>query len=244
MDMKAKIIIISFSFWSMSLNAMVRDTIPPADSLKPVVLNLPDGKEKKNWFVNIKEWTSEKTSKAKDFLNDEEPKPSKALGLSLVLPGAGQAYNDKHWKIPIVYGALGGLSYLVSTNSKLYRRYKQAYIYRLDEDESTIDEFDGIITDANVIRRERDAYRKNLERAYAGLFIVYILNGIDAFVDAHLDGFNIDEDFGMKLRPSIRESDIGGRVWVSGLSWSIPINRVDKEVLPNKELFEEELKSE
>ncbi|MBL0341749.1 MAG: hypothetical protein IPP71_12895 [Bacteroidetes bacterium] len=73
--------------------------------------------------------------------------PTKASVLSAILPGAGQAYNHKYWKIPIIYAGFAGLGYLVKINNDDYKIYKEAYRFRLDGDESTTDSFVGIYSD-------------------------------------------------------------------------------------------------
>jgi len=114
--------------------------------------------------------------------------PSRAAFYSAVLPGLGQAYNKKYWKIPIVYAALGTGMYFVVDNQKNYDRYQDAYKLRIS---GRPDEFDGTgsnpyISNDGLIRAQ-DIYKKNRDLAIFITIGLYALNIIEANVDAHLD---------------------------------------------------------
>ncbi len=121
------------------------------------------------------------------------PSPKKALIFSLVIPGAGQVYNGDWWKVPIIYGAMGGMYYLVHFNYTNYNRYKVARDLLL---ENKPNEFPGA-SEASI-RAVRDFYRSNFELSCVGLGVTYILQAIEAFVAAHLKTFDVDEDLGFK----------------------------------------------
>lgn len=127
--------------------------------------------------------------------------PSKAAFYSAVLPGLGQAYNKKYWKIPIVYAALGTGIYFYKMNDKQYNRYRDAYKRRLAGFED--DEFYGDtpgnprITDEALIRAQK-TLKKNKEISILVTLGLYALNIIDANVDAHLIQFNVDENLSLK----------------------------------------------
>ncbi|SDX54196.1 DUF5683 domain-containing protein [Flavobacterium degerlachei] len=142
---------------------------------------------------------------AKDTLksNDIDPlTPAKAAFYSAVLPGLGQAYNKKYWKIPIVYGAIGTSLYFYLDSNKKYHNYRDAYKRRLegysDDDYSYLD-------DARLIAGQK-FYQRN--RDLSALFIAafYALNIIDANVDAALLQFNVDEN--LSVRPVIYPNDV------------------------------------
>lgn len=126
------------------------------------------------------------------------PYPRTAVIFSLILPGAGQVYNKKYWKLPLVYGALGGIVYAASWNQGKYRIYKNAYIDRLT---CGCDNFVGIYDDASI-KTIRDYYRKNMELSYIGLTLTYVLVGVDAFVDAHLGSFDVSNDISLRVKPT------------------------------------------
>lgn len=128
--------------------------------------------------------------------------PRKATIYSAILPGLGQAYNRKYWKIPVIYGALGTLGYLIYDNHNKYQTYREAYNYRTDEDPLTVDEYTDLYTDDNL-KGLRDYYRRNFELTCIITFAVYTLNIIDATVDAHLYEFNVNDDLSVKLQPQV-----------------------------------------
>lgn len=128
--------------------------------------------------------------------------PAKAAFYSAILPGLGQAYNKKYWKIPIVYGAIGvSLYYYIDSNTK-YHKYRDAYKRRLEG--FTDDEFSYL--DENRLITGQKFYQRN--RDLSALFVVgfYVLNIIDANVDAALIQFNVNEN--LSLRPNIYLNDV------------------------------------
>lgn len=149
-----------------------------------------------------------KSKGVREFFNFKKdyPNPKKAIILSAMLPGAGQIYNKKYWKLPIVYGGVGTMVYFISFTNSQYKRFRKAYIYRLDEDDGTPpDEFttaDGVeILPTVSIKERRDYYQKNRELSYIGFAFTYILVGVDAFVDAHLMRFDVSDDLTLHLQP-------------------------------------------
>ena len=123
-------------------------------------------------------------------------RPAKSAFYSAVLPGLGQAYNRKYWKIPIVYGAIGTALYFYFDNDKIYDRYRYAYKRRLagfaDDEFYGPNEVPFISQDA-LIRAQR-ALKRNKEVSMLITVGMYVLNIIDANVDAHLLQYNIDDN--------------------------------------------------
>lgn len=130
-------------------------------------------------------------------------RPSKAAFYSAVLPGLGQAYNKKYWKIPIVYAALGTGIYFYLDNNKEYHRYRDAYKRRLAG--FTDDEFQNISDDGLI--RAQETLRRNKEVSLLVTIGIYVLNIIDANVDAHLLQFNVDENLAIKPHFNLNEMD-------------------------------------
>jgi hypothetical protein len=126
--------------------------------------------------------------------------PRKATILSAILPGAGQAYNKKYWKMPIIYAGMFGLGYLVKTNNEEYNNYKDAYKLRLDGDPATTDEYVGVYSDQDLVTL-KDYYRRNRDLSALGIGVIYILNILDAAVDAHLYHFNVSDDLTLDITP-------------------------------------------
>jgi hypothetical protein len=136
--------------------------------------------------------------------------PAKAAFYSAVLPGLGQAYNKKYWKIPIVYGALGTGIYFYTSNNKEYKRYREAYKSRLAGFED--DEFYDRVT-LDGLQRAQKFYRKNKELSLLVCVGIYALNIIDANVDAHLLQYNVNENLTLfphfKVNELDAKSDVG-----------------------------------
>ncbi len=135
--------------------------------------------------------------------------PSRAAFYSAILPGLGQAYNKKYWKIPLVYAALGTGIYFYIDNTNEYNRYRDAFKRRLAG--FTDDEFygDGItpnISNDGLIRAQR-SLRRNRELSLLITIGIYALNIIDANVDAHLLQFNVDENLALKPHFNFNEFD-------------------------------------
>tara|TARA_R100000789_G_scaffold99253_1_gene105248 strand:+ start:361 stop:939 length:579 start_codon:yes stop_codon:yes gene_type:complete len=131
--------------------------------------------------------------------------PAKAAFYSAILPGLGQAYNGRYWKIPIAYAGLGTGVYFYLQNDKQYDRYRNAYKDRLA---GRVDEFEGRITTDGLIRGQ-EFYQKNKEISILVTVGVYLLNIIDANVDAHLQQFNVDED--LSFRPKLNYDQFSGK---------------------------------
>lgn len=129
--------------------------------------------------------------------------PAKAAFYSAILPGLGQAYNKKYWKIPLVYGAMGTSLYFYIDNNKKYHQFRDEYKRRLEGFERS--DFFEKIDDSRLISGQK-YYQRN--RDLSALFTLgfYILNIIDANVDAALIQFNVDEN--LTVRPLIYPNDV------------------------------------
>lgn len=131
--------------------------------------------------------------------------PSRAAFYSAVLPGLGQVKNRKYWKIPIIYAGIGTGIYFYTTNRTDYNRYRDAYKRRLSG--FTDDEFQGI-SNETLIRAQRNT-RRNMDVSIAVAVGFYLLNIIDANVDAHLKQYNLSED--LSLNPNVDYNTFQGK---------------------------------
>jgi hypothetical protein len=131
----------------------------------------------------------------------------KATILSAIVPGAGQVYNRKAWKVPIIYAGFAGLGYMLRQNQKNYTTYENALLSRFDNDPSTTDAYTDIYTDDNL-RTLSDFYRRNRDLCFMGITLVYVLNIIDAHVDAHLFSFTTDDNLAIHLNPELRSNGL------------------------------------
>jgi hypothetical protein len=135
-------------------------------------------------------------------------RPSKAAFYSAILPGLGQAYNKKYWKIPLVWGAIGTGIYFYVRNTDQLNRYRDAYKRRLAGFKD--DEFYGngatpAISNESLIRAQ-EQFRRNKDLSLLITVGLYVLNIIDANVDAHLMQFNVSED--LSLRPHFQYNQL------------------------------------
>lgn len=135
------------------------------------------------------------------WVKEGYPNPKKALILSAI-PGMGQAYNKKYWKIPIVYAAIGGLAFTIDLNNRQYNRLQTAFLATVDDDATTVSEFAGTQLDnSETLRTLRNSFDKSRQLSWFGLVAVYILGGVDAFVDGHLLDFDVSDDLSLKIKP-------------------------------------------
>lgn len=147
------------------------------------------------------------------------PVPKKAL-LWAIIPSGGQIYNRRWWKVPLVVGGFYALYRTIEYNTDLYTRLKTAYLLKLDDQPH---EFSGTgIDNANTLRNLRDRYDKNTQMSYVFLIMGYALQGIEAYVDAHLRNFDIDDDLSLRLKPTLDMLPISGQP-VLGVGVVIPL---------------------
>lgn len=128
---------------------------------------------------------------------DEDPlRPAKAAFYSAVLPGLGQVYNKRYWKVPLVYGAIGASVYAYDRNQKNYVRYRDAYKRRIAGYND--DEFQGLIATTDRLLDGQDFYKRNRDRSMLFILGFYFLNILDANIDAHLKQYNVNSDLSFK----------------------------------------------
>lgn len=141
------------------------------------------------------------------------PNPQRALWLALVIPGGGQIYNRKYWKLPLIYGGFLGCVYALSWNNMMYRDYSKAYIDIMDDDPNT-NSFEAFIPRGynvntnltriqDLFRRKKNYYRRYRDLSMFCMIGVYALSVIDAYVDAELSSFDISKDLSMKVLPTV-----------------------------------------
>ena len=139
------------------------------------------------------------------------PDPEKATWLALIIPGGGQIYNRKYWKLPIVYGGFVGCLYAYNWNGQMYKDYRQAYLDIMDSDPNT-DSFKDFFRPGynfeankeyitNVFKKRKDRYRRWRDLSIFTFIGVYAISVIDAYVDAQLAGFDITEDINLSVEP-------------------------------------------
>jgi len=126
--------------------------------------------------------------------------PRKAAILSSTLPGLGQIYNKKYWKVPIIYAGLLTSAYYINENNIQYKQYKNAYLRRLDNNPNN-DDFVGKYSSGDLLIL-KDFYRRNREISILCFIGTYIINILDASIDSHLFDYDISEDISLQIKPT------------------------------------------
>lgn len=148
------------------------------------------------------------------------PNPVKATWLALVIPGGGQIYNRKYWKLPIFYGGFAGCAYALTWNGKMYKDYSQAYKDAVNKrfDSSSITDLlppgyiDKVSKDqlTETLRKRKDTFRRYRDLSIFAFIGVYLLSVVDAYVDAELSNFDISPDLSMRVEPAVLNSQMTG----------------------------------
>ncbi len=145
------------------------------------------------------------------FQPDLSHSATKAIMYALVLPGLGQGYNRKFYKIPIVWVAMGGAGYAISYNTRKYKVYSSEYALNPDD------------TNERYLRY----WRRNMELSYIAMIAVYALQVVDAYVDAQLFNWDVNEDLSMGISPSLQPLMVPGSLTghAYGLTYSFNLRR-------------------
>jgi len=146
--------------------------------------------------------TADKVIVSKDTVRKEfVPSPHKATLLALV-PGLGQIYNRKYWKVPIVYAGFGVFAYLAAFNQNYYVDYRDAYYHSFVDDGSPpVNEYEAKYPQS-FLKDSKNFYRRNRDLNYILMGLWYVLSIVDATVDAHLATWNVNDDLSMKIEPA------------------------------------------
>lgn len=148
------------------------------------------------------------------------PNSNRAIWLALVIPGGGQIYNRKYWKLPIFYGGMMGCIYAMNWNNMMYKDYSQAYLDIMDDDPTTqsYNKFLHLgmqIDKSNeerykrIFKSRKDKYRRWRDLSFFCLLGVYALSVIDAYVDAELSEFDISSDLSLRVEPAVMRVENG-----------------------------------
>lgn len=145
--------------------------------------------------------------------NNFVPDPKRATWLALMIPGAGQIYNHKFWKLPIYYGGFLGCAYALTWNGQMYQDYSQAYVDVMDSDPNTNSFVDFISPNVDIgsnldwvkssLKSRRDRFRRYRDLSIFCFAGVYLLSVIDAYVDAELSHFDITNDLTLDVEPTM-----------------------------------------
>ena len=155
----------------------------------------------------VKETKTAKSAKIK-----KPHSPTKAAIMSACLPGLGQIYNRKWWKVPIVYAGLGGLGYMAYNNYYEYSSYRNAYKFKTsNHEEVTLSQYELELANKysdGQLQTYKDSYQRNFELFTIITVAWYGLNILDACVDGHLYSYDISDDLSLSIDPYLRPYDI------------------------------------
>ncbi|MCQ2264193.1 MAG: DUF5683 domain-containing protein [Bacteroidales bacterium] len=178
------------------------------------VKNRTGMRERSNVYVSADQPVE--TIHTTDSVLQKKHSPKIAIALSAVLPGAGQVYNKKAWKIPIIYGCLGASCYFIYDFSKKMSLYRTEYRCRMQEGFGIPNPELATFDDETVLSMKK-TYTRYMEIAIAATGIIYMLNIIDAAVDAHLFYFDISDDLSMHFAPYFEPGVLAGHSY-AGIS--------------------------
>ena len=190
------------------------DTIAPTTEPAVISVEIP---EKQEEDIDPDEGRRKKERQERDY---SDHSPTRAAMLSAALPGAGQIYNRKHWKVPIIYAGFGAIVFYANAYNTEYQKWREAYTYRVDGNPNTVDNYPDFSDD--YLRRAMNYFRRNLELTYIAGGFIYLLGILDATVDAHLLDFDVSEDLSLNLKPAVipSASSIGYGSFSTGLTLS------------------------
>ena len=157
-------------------------------------------------FASVAQESSKSINKKPAKDSTHKHSPQKAAIFSAIIPGAGQIYNRKYWKVPVIAAGAGALVYSFQFNQKNYSLFKTELIHRQTGSPEVNTELNNL-TDSNL-NELQDFYRRNRDLTFVGMALLYALNVLDATVDAHLFDFNVNEDLSMRIRPQSIYSSI------------------------------------
>lgn len=191
-------------------NAFAQETVIADDT---IMINTDDMITSIDSTLASKE-TKKMLEKARRDWSTWKPDPKRAMWLAIVIPGAGQIYNRKYWKLPIVYGGFVGCAYAMRWNNQMFSDYSQAYLDIMDDDETTKSyesflHLGAKITDSNkeryqqIFKSRKDRYRRWRDLSFFCMLGVYAISIIDAYVDASLSQFDITDDLSLHIEPGI-----------------------------------------
>ena len=146
------------------------------------------------------------------------PDPIRSMWLALVLPGAGQIYNRKYWKLPIIYGGFLGCAYALTWNNQMLRDYSQAYIDIMDDDPNT-KSYENMLPMGysiegkeskfkQIFKNKKDHFRKYRDMSIFAFAGVYLISVVDAYVDAELSTFDISPDLSFHFEPAVIDTGV------------------------------------
>ena len=191
------------------------------DSLTHTIMSLETDTLSTDSIVNLAVLDSLSLLTAKDTLAVQQyqeptwiPNSSRSVWLALLIPGGGQIYNRKYWKLPIFYGGFAACTYALVWNTRMYHDYQNAYMDLMDDNESTTSYLDLLPANYSydqsqletILKNRKDKFRRWRDMSIFAYIGVYFLSVVDAYVDAELSDFDISPDLSMHIEPAVLNS--------------------------------------
>lgn len=207
--MKKVLAIIAFSLFAV-LGASAQEAVDTVFKNTVVVVDSMMLNDDVSKLVPV---VKKEAQKVKRDWSQWRPDIKKAMWMAIVIPGGGQIYNRKYWKLPIVYGGFVGCFYAMRWNGMMYDSYQQAYMDIMDDDPNTksyenMMHLGNKIDESNmerykkVFKNRKDRFRRWRDLSMFCMIGVYALSVIDAYVDASLSQFDISDDLSLKVAPA------------------------------------------
>jgi hypothetical protein len=218
------VIVLAFSLYTPNINAQVdslKTDTTKVERYKPFVIN-----DSLSTVNDSGEITRFKPDTAFFIPKTRRIIPAKSALYSMILPGLGQAYNGKYWKIPIIYSLLGTMYYFAADNHQKYEDFKYAYKNFNDPDQKP--EWVRQIENSSYLKERMEFYKRNRDLNIVLGAVIYLFNILDANVDAHLMDFDVSEDLSLRIQPDInyyqafeKKSNVSG----FGIKFVLSLNR-------------------
>lgn len=168
---------------------------------------------------SVSRQTDDKRIEADTTVQKQLHSPHKASLYSAILPGLGQAYNHKYWKIPILYAGLGTMYYFISSNNKEYQMFKDAYGHKLiyGDTAQAVNEYEAKYS-LDGLKAGKNYFRRNRDLSIILTSVIYLLNIVDAAVDAHLYYWEVSDNLSLELQPGLMNLPLNRYTPVMGIT--------------------------
>ena len=160
----------------------------------------------------LKADTLAETSVDTNSIQPTSRNPKRAALMSAVAPGLGQVYNQRYWKLPIVYAGLGATGFLIFQNRSQYLALKRAYVQDINVSDGDVSEYYDQNYSLADLQSEAERFQTNMEYSAVAFLAVYLMQIVDAAVDAHLYYFDVSEDLSLQWTPTIHHTAMSGPV--------------------------------
>lgn len=151
--------------------------------------------------------------------------PDGAVRRSLILPGWGQVYNHRIWKVPIIYAGLGTFGYFIVDNNKQFHKYRREVEARLDTNTTLSPDPALANLDVSNVIAVREFHRKYRDMNIIFAALWYTLQAVDAYVDGHMSQFDVSDDLSMRIGPALDFNPLNRKQWYTGFNLTLSLKK-------------------